>query len=79
MKEAELFWNFSLVEPGSGAFVSFWYDRWISNPSLAANFPRVAAVSTNLDARINDIVELSDLCGFLTRRQAFRSNPCTEH
>ncbi|CAL1369899.1 unnamed protein product [Linum trigynum] len=59
MKEAELFWNLAQVEPGSGAFVSFWYDRWISNPSLAVNFPRIAAVTTDLDARINDIVELS--------------------
>ncbi|CAI0627726.1 unnamed protein product [Linum tenue] len=54
-KVHDQFWNSTCIDPGSGAWCSFWHDVWIPNTCLAANFPRVAAAASDPEARISDV------------------------
>ncbi|CAI0377831.1 unnamed protein product [Linum tenue] len=53
MKERSSFWNLACIDPGSGAWTSFWHDRWIPEASLSETFPRIAAVTSNPDATVS--------------------------
>ncbi|CAL1377475.1 unnamed protein product [Linum trigynum] len=52
-------WDHVYIDPGGGAGVSFWKDKWIPGVVLADSFPRVTAAAASQEARLSDVAELS--------------------
>ncbi|CAL1385774.1 unnamed protein product [Linum trigynum] len=55
----DTFWKHVCIDPGGGAWVSFWHDSWIPKTILADSYPRIAAAALSPDAWISDIVHRS--------------------
>ncbi|CAI0556305.1 unnamed protein product, partial [Linum tenue] len=58
-KEESCFWKFAVVDPGGGAWVSFWQDRWNHGMTLGESFPRVAAASALPQGWVSEFVSFS--------------------
>ncbi|CAI0385094.1 unnamed protein product [Linum tenue] len=76
-KGYDTFWRVARVDPGGGAWVSFWDDCWVSNRPLAITFPRVAAAASERSAWISDIAEFQGLSGSQIRKKLSLFLICT--
>ncbi|CAL1356447.1 unnamed protein product [Linum trigynum] len=61
LKTSKDFWKFAWVEPGGGAWASFWFDVWIKGrPPLAESFPRVFAAAESPCCQVAEVLHYED-------------------